>query len=297
MWPTLFSLWHALPHRAPRQARSRRPVLEALEERAVPNGTSLASYGQLPLSFEVNRGQTAVPVNYLARGSGYTLFLSPTQAVLALTQGGGAGQGPTGTGPRGGLAGELARPGGGAAPSSAEDVLRLGLAGGNPAASVVGLDQLPGVSNYFLGNDPSKWLTNVPNYGEVEYQNVYPGVNLVYYGNQGQLEYDFVLAPGADPGAIHLSVQGAQSASLDAQGDLVLHTAGGDVVQHAPVIYQSIGGQRQSVAGRFVLEGNGQVGFQVGAYDHSAPLVIDPVLVYSTYLGGSGDNRGYYLGK
>jgi hypothetical protein len=273
MWPTIASLCLALSKLAPRKARSRRrhafrcPVLEALEDRTVPSGASLASYGELPLSFEVNRGQTAAPVNYLARGSGYTLFLSATQATLGLTQ-------------------QPAHKGA----SSVEDVLRLGLVGANPAAAVVGLDRLPGVSNYFLGNEPSKWLTNVPNYGEVAYQNVYPGVNLVYYGNQGQLEYDFVLAPGADAGAIRLSVQGAQSVRLDAQGDLVLHTAGGDVVQHAPVVYQNIGGQRQAVAGRFVLEGNGQVGFRVGAYDRSAPLVIDPVLVYSTYLGGSGND-------
>jgi hypothetical protein len=275
MWQTLITLWLAAFNLTPAKARSRRrpafrrPLLEALEDRAVPSGASLAGYSQLPLSFEVNRGQTAPQVNYLARGSGYTLFLSATQATLGLTQ-------------------PSARRG---APS-VEDVLRLGLVGANPAASVVGLDRLGGVSNYFIGNDPSKWLTNVPNYGEVEYQNVYPGVNLVYYGNQGQLEYDFVLAPRADPAAIRLSVQGTQGVRLDAQGDLVLHTAGGDVVEHSPVVYQNIGGKRQSVDGQFVLEGNGQVGFRVGAYDHSKPLVIDPVLAYSTYLGGSGNDWG-----
>jgi hypothetical protein len=271
MWPAIrrFSLILSGKRTSQRRLRRRsafRPFVEALEDRTVPSGASLAAYGQLPLSFEVNRGQTAAAVNYLARGSGYTLFLSPTQATLGLTHAAGTpGQ------------------------ASTEDVLRLGLVGANPAASVVGLDQLPGVSNYFLGNDPSQWFTNIPNFGKVEYQNVYPGINLVYYGNQGQLEYDFVLAPGTNAGAIHLSIQGAKSVNLDAQGDLVLHTAGGDVVQHAPVMYQDIGGTRQSVAGQFVLEGNGQVGFQVGAYDHSAPLVIDPVLVYSTYLGGSGN--------
>src|SRR5262245_4136881 len=230
MWPTPDSLWLALSGKATRRRRPafRRPLLEVLEDRTVPSGASLANYGQLPLSFEVNHGQTAAQVDYLARGSGYTLFLSPTQAVLGLTQGAGGKSG-----------------------GSAEDVLRLGLVGANPAASVSGLDQLPGVSNYFIGNDPSKWLTNVPNYGRVEYQNVYPGVNLVYYGNQGQLEYDFVLAPGANVGAIRLSVQGTQGVSLDAEGDLLLHTAGGDVVEHAPVVYQDVGGKRQSVAGRF----------------------------------------------
>src|SRR5262249_53111462 len=163
--------------------------------------------------------------------------------------------------------------------------LRLGLVGANPAASVSGLDQLPGVSNYFIGNDPGKWLRDIPTYSRVEYQNVYPGINLVYYGNQGQLEYDFVLGPGANPGGIRLSVQGTLGVGPDAAGDLRLHTAGGDVVEHAPVVYQDVGGKRQSVAGRFVLQGNGQVGFRVGAYDHRVALVIDPVLAYSTYLG------------
>jgi hypothetical protein len=276
MWQTLITLWLAVFHLAPAGVRSRRrpafrrPRVEGLEDRTVLSGASLAGYGQLPLSFEVNRGQTAAAVNYLARGSGYTLFLSATQATLGLTH-------ATGTHSQ----------------ASTEDVLRLGLVGANPAASVVGLDRLPGVSNYFLGNDPSKWLTDVPNYGKVEYRNVYPGVNLVYYGHQGQLEYDFVLAPGADAGAIRLSVQGAQSVSLDVRRDLVLHTAGGNVVQHAPVVYQNVGGQRRSVAGRFVLQGNGQVGFRVGPYDRSKPLVIDPVLAYSTYLGGSGVDQAH----
>ena len=273
MWPTLVSLCLALSNLAPRKGRSgrrpafRRPLLEELEDRTVLSGASLASYGQLPLSFEVNRGQTAAQVNYLARGSGYALFLSPTQATLGLTHG---------TGTKGQPANE--------------DVVSLGLVGADPTASVSGLNKLSGVSNYFIGNDPSKWLSDVPNYGAVEYQNVYPGINLVYYGNQGQLEYDFVLAPGADPNAIRLSVQGSRGVGLDAQGNLVLHTTGGDMVEHAPVVYQDVGGSRQSVAGQFVLEG-GQVGFQLGAYDPHAPLVIDPVLVYSTYLGGNGLNQ------
>jgi hypothetical protein len=272
MWTT--RLWLALAGKrsrttsARRRPAFRRPLLEALEDRTVPSAASVAGYGQLPLSFEVNQGQAAAAVDYLARGSGYTRELTPTQAVLGLTQAKGAS---------------------GKAP--AQDVLSVGLVGGNPSAPVVALDKLPGVSNYFIGNDPSKWLTDVPNYGEVEYQNVYRGIDLVYYGNQGQLEYDFVLAPGADPNAIRLSVQGAQGVSLDAQGNLVLHAAGGDVVQHAPVVYQDVGGQRQAVTGQFVLDGNGQVAFQVGAYDRGAPLVIDPVLAYSTYLGGSSQEQ------
>ena len=149
-----------------------------------------------------------------------------------------------------------------------------------------------GVSNYFTGNNPSQWLTNISQYGEVEYQNVYAGIDLVYYGNQQQLEYDFVVAPGANPGSIHLDFKGASSISLDTRGDLVLHTASGDVVQHAPVIYQDIGGVRHTVPGQFVLGAQGQVSFNVGAYDASLPLTIDPVLGYSTYLGSGNYDAG-----
>jgi hypothetical protein len=238
--------------------------LEPLEDRTVPSGTTagnsqvLQAYGQLPLTFEANRGQTAAPVNFLSRGRGYTLFLTPAQAVLALSQG------------------------------SGEDVLRMQLVGANPAAQAVGLDQQAGVSNYLFGSDPSQWITNVPNYGRVEYQDPYPDINLVYYGNsQTQLEYDFDVAPGANPAAIQLAFQGALGMTVDAQGNLVLHTAGGDVVEQAPVAYQLIGGVRQAVAVRYVLGANGQVGFALGAYDPSRALTIDPVLSYSTFLGGS----------
>src|SRR5262249_16053033 len=140
-------------------------------------------------------------------------------------------------------------------------------------------------------DDPSQWHTNVPNYAKVAYQNVYPGVNLIYYGNNQQhLEYDFVLAPGANPSAIQLSFQGTQRMTLDDQGNLVLKTSGGDIVEQAPVVYQTINGVRQEVAGQYVQEGNGQVAFRLGAYDATRPLVIDPTysLVYSTYLGGRG---------
>jgi hypothetical protein len=242
-----------------------------------PDSTTQAQitqrYGQLPLSFEANQGQTDAQVNFLSRGSGYSLFLGPTEAVLDLSQGSGAGD-----------------------QGSADEVLRLRLVGSNPAAQPVGLDQLPGASNYLIGNDPSQWHTDIPNYGRVEYLNVYPGVNLVYYGNNQQhLEYDFVVAPGANPNAIRLSIQGAQGMTLDSQGNLVLHTSGGDVLENAPVLYQDTSGVRQQVAGQYVLEGNGQVGFRVGAYDSTRPLVIDPTysLVYSTYLGGSNSTYGF----
>src|SRR5262249_13167405 len=155
-------------------------------------------------------------VQFLSHGSGYTVFLTSTGAVLSLPQaapnpGPGASAGP-GTVP----------------PASA--VLSMQLVGANAQAQGMGLAQQAGTSNYLIGNDPTQWHSNIPNYAQVEYQNLYPGINLIYYGNQRQLEYDFQLAPGANPGAIQLAFQGAQNMSLDSQGNLVLHTAGGDVV-------------------------------------------------------------------
>jgi hypothetical protein len=166
------------------------------------------------------------------------------------------------------------------------------LAGANPSPHVTGRDELPGKSNYFVGNDPARWRTNVPAYARVHYRDVYPGVDLVYYGNQGQLEYDFVVAAGADPGRIRMSFDGARDIRIDARGDLMLHVAGGDLRQHKPVVYQEVAGVRQQIAGRYVMKGKGQVGFELGAYDETRPLVIDPVLVYSTYLGGAADDPG-----
>jgi hypothetical protein len=230
----------------------------------------LQTYGQIPLSFEVNQGQTAAQVDFLSRGSGYALFLTPTETVLSL-------QKPA-----------PAVGDGAAAPDPA--VLHSRFVGANPQPQVVGLDQLAGTSNYCIGNDPSQWQTDIANYGRVEYHNLYPGVDLVFYGNQRQLEYDYVVAPGTDPGVIKLAIDGAESMTLDDQGDLVLHTSGGDILEHAPVVYQDSGGVRQPISGQFVLEGDGQVGFALGAYDHSQPLVIDPVLSYSTYLGGTNSD-------
>ena len=197
------------------------------------------AYGQLPLAFEANDGQTDAQVQYLAHGSGYALFLTASGAVLSLQQGSAARRSGVESDTAFG-AGLLTPP---APPASVTGVaLAMNLVGANPQASVTGQDQLPGTSNYFIGNDPSQWHTNIANYGQVAYQDVYPGVNLVYYGNQQQLEYDFVVAPGADPGSIRFAIQGADSISLDDQGNLVLSTASGDVLEHAPVVYQEVGG-------------------------------------------------------
>jgi beta-propeller repeat-containing protein len=167
--------------------------------------------------------------------------------------------------------------------------LRLKLEGGNPAVKLTGTDPLPGAVNYIIGKDPAKWRTNVATYAKVRYEQVYPGIDLVFYGNRQQLEYDFVLAPGAAPDAIRLAVEGADRTSVDERtGDLVLAAAGQEIRFHRPVVYQPETGEaaRQEVAGRFHVNQN-QVTFDVSAYDHARPLVVDPVLAYSTFLGGS----------
>src|SRR5882762_8523809 len=232
------------------------------------------SYGKLPLRFEANRGQTHKDVRFLSRGPGYNLYLTANEAVLVLSK-------PNA---------DAKRDARGAKAQEKSLALHMSLVGAARKPLVSGLEEQGGKTNYFIGGDRSKWRSNVPTYTKVRYQNVYPGIDLVYYGNQRQLEYDFVVAPGADPRKIVLGFKGADKLELDAQGNLVLHAAGGDIRQHKPIIYQNIEGSRREIAGGYVRKGANRVGFQVAAYDRGQPLVIDPVLSYSTYLGGSGFN-------
>jgi len=225
------------------------------------------AYGRLPLIFERNQGQSDSQVKFLARGAGYGLFLTADEAVLALR------------------ASTLHSKSSGNGPS----VLRMQMPGANSSGVVSGERQLPGHSNYFTGNDPSRWHRDIPQFSRVRYAKVYPGVDLVYYGNGGRLEYDFELAPGADPRQIQLRFVGSDRLTLQNDGDLLLHLRGGDVQLHAPQVYQEIAGQRQPVPARFIRRGRREVGFELGAYDPSRALVIDPVLSYSSYLGGTGD--------
>lgn len=272
------------------QSRTSPPKLQtAKEPGASTRATVQEVYGKLPLYFEANRGQTDTQVNFLSRGNGYTLFLTPTGAVLALVK------------TERGKEGEKEEKGDAQSatdrPQSA--VLRMHLVGANPVPQVTGLEELAGKSNYFPDSDPARWRTNIPTYAKVKYQGVYPGVDLVYYGNQRQLEYDFVVAPGADPRAITLAFVGADTLEIDAQGNLILHTAGEHLRMHRPLIYQEVDGVRREISGGYVLhkilesEPRAQrVGFQIAAYDATKPLIIDPVLVYSTYLGGSHRDQG-----
>jgi uncharacterized repeat protein (TIGR01451 family) len=168
----------------------------------------------------------------------------------------------------------------------------LKLQGANARATATGVGALSGRRNYFIGNDPAKWHTGVPAFSAVRYEAVYPGIGLTYYGKQRQLEYDFSVAPGADPRAIRLAFAPDTRPRINAAGDLVLRVAGGEVRERKPTIYQETDGRRQPVTGRFVLLDKQTVGFRVGPYDRGKELIIDPTLVYSTYLGGSGDDLG-----
>ena len=242
------------------------------------------TYAQLPLHFEVNRGQAHEDVRFLARGSGYSLYLTPREAVFVLVK-------PNPDKKRD-WHGKRDWRSQHERPKMQGVMLRMAIVAAHPAPLVSGLEELPGRANYFIGNDPAQWRTNVPTYAKVHYREVYPGIDLVYYGNQRQLEYDFIVAPGADPQSIVLDFQGADRVEVNAKGELVLHTAVGSIRQQKPIIYQEIDGVRREIAGGYVLQGTNQVGFQVPAHDRSRPLVIDPVLAYSTYLGGSVEETG-----
>ncbi len=224
--------------------------------------TAVERYGNLPLNFETNQGQADGQVRFLSRGSGYSFFLTQTGAVLTFS------------------------------PDSRPDssTFQMRLVGSSQNARIYGVEELPGKSNYFLGSDPRGWRTGVPTYSKVEYENAYPGISLLYYGNQRQLEYDFTISPGTDPGRIQLDIAGAPSLIVDAQGNLVLHSSSGDLELLAPKAYQLIHGRRREVSARWNLAANHVAGFRVGAYDRTQALVIDPVLMYSSFLGGSEQN-------
>jgi hypothetical protein len=216
------------------------------------------------LRFEMNQGQTDADVRFLAATRGGDVFLTSRELVLRV------------------------RKAAGPARASVESaVVRLQIVGANPDASITGLDPLPGQTNYFIGGDPSRWRTRVPSFARVKYAEVYPGIDLICYGNEGKLEYDFEVAPGADPARIAMSVQGAESFDIDTGGDLVLRTAIGEVRQYAPRIYQQYGKEKRAVAGGYVMRSDGRVSFRVARYAADRPLVIDPQLVYGTYFGGT----------
>ncbi|HLM02774.1 MAG TPA: SBBP repeat-containing protein, partial [Pyrinomonadaceae bacterium] len=240
----------------------------------------LDAYGKLPLHFEPNLGQTDERVKFLARGHGYSLFLTGTEAVLSLQ-----------------------KRGKNKAQADKRAIVTMRIEGANDEAKSSGLDATESKSNYLVGNDSARWQTDVPNYSKVKYEQIYNGVDLVYYGNNQRLEYDFLVRPDADPNQIKLKFDGVKSAKIDRQsGDLLLETEVGTLRQHAPVVYQNIDGERKEIAGSYALSaaaGDKQrakdgisVTFRLADYDKSKELVIDPILAYGSYLGGTLFDEG-----
>lgn len=255
------------------------PASQPADNPAAKKAQAAQDYGRIPLSFEANQGQADKAVKFLSRGSGYSLFLTDSSAVLALRKPDGSNAKP------GRPAGNVFKPAS-ARHAGQTDVVRMDLAGASPGIRVSGNDPLPGTANYFLGNDAAQWHSDVPTYAKVEYTGVYPGIDLVYYGNQRQLEYDFIVAPEASPKPIRLHFAEAKKLDLTTHGDLIVSAANGEIAFHKPVVYQMKDGQRMPVEARFAMLSRDTVGFTLGRYDRSQPLVIDPVLTYSTYLGG-----------
>ena len=227
-------------------------------------------FSALPLRFEENQGQADARVRFLARAHASVLFLTESGASLLYLS-------------------PATAPGG---DESKSEVLRVKLVGSNRAPEISGLERLPGRSNYFVGNNPRRWRVNVPAFAQVRCRAVYPGISLVYYGNQGRLEYDFELAPGTSPRVIAMGFEGARGVEVRSTGELSVRMTKREVIVHRPLAYQLVRGVRRMVPACFESRGAAVVGFAVGPYDSSKPLTIDPVLTYSTYLGGSGVDQG-----
>jgi hypothetical protein len=224
----------------------------------------VAKYDRLPLRFEQNLGQLDASVQYVSRGLDRTLFLTRDEAVISLH-------------------GDAA---------TSESVVRMTFKDNAGRMTAVGEGPVETTSRYYIGNDPRHWQPDVPNFSRVRYRNMYPGIDVAYHGNARQLEYDFIVAPGANPLDIDLAFDGVDSIDIDPAGDLVLHTAGGELRQKRPVAFQTIDGKRHIVNSHYVRRGWRDIGIALAPYDHRRTLVVDPVSVfYSTYLGGSGSDK------
>ena len=286
------------------------------------------AYGKLPLHFEANQGQVDSRVRFLSQGNGYGLFLTPTEAVLTLRRPNQTSEKIERVNPVRNSSGPSPRRSGfghaGGALNSAgillerhpaaeqsgiisnginpqTDILRMKWEGANQNPGIEGVDKLEGKSHYFIGNDPDQWRTNVLLYRRVRYRDLYPGIDLIYYGNQRQLEYDLVVMPKGDPGAIRLVLEGTEGARIDEGGNLLLRIGGEEVIQHTPRIYQEVEGKKQFIKGGYVVDpskkdedkGKVVIGFKIDQFNTEKPLIIDPILSYSTYLGGSTFDSGY----
>lgn len=265
--PMLLLLW-ALPMstlpRVTAKSRATAPARDTSVNEAQLKATATENYGKLPLSFERNQGQSNKAVKFLSRGKGYTLFLTPTEAVFSLRNS-----------------------------EKKTSALRMKLVGADEQAQLNGEQELQGKVNYLVGNDRSKWRTGIPTFRKVHYDDVWPGVDMVWYGTQTELEYDFVVKPGSDVSSVRVAFEGAEKMWLDDRGNLMIASNGEEVKHSAPVVYQEQEEGRVSVTGKYVIKGTNEFGFEVGDYDHSKPLVIDPVLTYSSYIGGDSSDVGF----
>lgn len=257
----------------------------AVSVNAAERGRIRANLDALPLAFEANQGQADPQVKYMARGNGYTAFLTANETVFAVHS---SPANVEVSAKKSSTAGPQSHP------RELTAAIDMKLVGAKAKPQIVGENELAGHSNYFIGNDPSKWQTGVKQYGRVAYKEVYPGVSLAFHGQQKQLEFDFVVAPGANPASIRFDVAGAKRISTDAAGNLVLASAAGEVVFHKPITYQRNGNEQEPVDSRFVVAHN-TVAFKLGAYDRSRELIIDPSVSYATYLGGSAEDDAYAI--
>ena len=261
------------------------------------------AYGRLPLRFESNVGQTDAAVDFIARGTGYALFLTAGGgATFVLERGGSTAPGKVPCDPHRAFAARPSEPSSlpgclePPAPTPSEQaVLRLTLPGATSGTRGHGEDPLPGKVHYLTGSNPAAWRSNVATYERIRYAETYPGIDVVYYGNQSRLEYDFVVHPGADPEIIALQFDGADALDVDRNGNLVVSVGGARIVQQTPVIYQERAGVREEVTGGYTLREDRRVGVTLGSYDVTRDVVIDPVLVYSTFLGGTGFDRSFAI--
>lgn len=234
-----------------------------------------AKFARIPIGFESNQGQAESAVRFVAHGAGYTALFEPDAAVIVL--------GKPSRPAQAALPGLPPAP---AIPKVTRSVVRISLERGARASSIVGSDKLPGVTNYFLGNQRARWHKDIPTYARVEYRRAWPGIDVVYHGTNRQLESDFMVAPGADPSRIDLGVGGAAGLKIDNSGNLLIATKAGTLELLKPRAYQEISGRRREVAAQYALAPGHQVRFKVARYDRRRALIIDPALSYSTYLGG-----------
>jgi uncharacterized protein (TIGR03437 family) len=251
------------PGPSPCGGSSRPAIVDRVLEWLSGPSAAAPEFGQLPLSFELNVGQTEATYQFVAEGEGHFIFLSAAGLVLDLRDG------------------------------ETPAVVKMALAGGNDRASWEPVEGLSGRVNYLLGNDPARWRTNIPTYGRVRYRDVYPGIDIDYYGQQNQLEYDFVVRPGGDPRQIRMQFEGDVALELESGGALAVRHGERLVRWHKPRLHQQVNGRQLQVEGGYQLEGSNSVRFVVGAYNRSAALVIDPVVQYATFVG-RGSNEGAF---